>query len=293
MQVVVVADVATWRQDERGSTRTGKTVRQSVLNDEAPDGLSFRVLRSQFQPGEAASTTPRHHHAFQQVRWAEAGTVNYAPGQSIPAGDVAYFPRGTYYGPQMKDQGTSIAIQFGFEGEHQHGEGWDGFQAKARQELEARGEFRDGVYYDQDPETGAPRATDSIQAIYEERYRLRTGKRFVVPPEGYEEPILMHTGAFGYYDAGPGVQVKQLGCFFDHPGQNGDLRLSLIRLSGGGVHEFGPQRAQIAWSNAPGLTIDGKTYPELTYLYSPRGEKVGVSCAGDVELRVTELPRLD
>jgi hypothetical protein len=39
--------------------------------------------------------------------------------------------------------------------------------------------------------------------------------------------------------------------------------------------------------------IDGKTYPELTYVYIPRDEKVEVSSTATVELNVAEFPKLD
>jgi hypothetical protein len=261
--------------------------------EEGRDGLNFKVLRSQFQGGEDQSYTPRHHHGFQQIRWAEKGTVNYAPGEDIPEGDIAYFPRGAYYGPQHKDQGISIAVQFGFEGEHQHGPSWDAYAADARRRLEERGRFERGLYVEVDPATGEERENDSIQAIYEEQYFLRTGKKFVVPPEGYAAPILMHTRAFEYYQAGQGVELKHLGCFFDHPGPNGDLRFSMARLRQGGVHTLSADRAQLAWSKVAGLKMRGKSYPELTFLYSPRDEEAELCSEGRFEVMIIEFPRLD
>jgi hypothetical protein len=293
MEVVVAGEVPTWKQNKAGSVRPGATIRQWLFKEEAPDGLNFKVFRSQFQPGAAASTTPRHHHAFQQVRWAEAGEVNYAPGKNIPAGDVAYFPRGAYYGPQLKDRGISIALQLGFGGEHQHGRGWDSLQGQAMERLKARGSFENGVFVEIDPDTGERRENDSVQAVYEEQYAIQTGKKFVVPDEGYDEPILMHPAAFEYYEIAPGVEVKQLGCFFDHAGPNADLRLSMIRLTDGAAYTFGPERGQIAWTRDAGLVVDGKTYPELTYVYIPRDEKAEISSATTVELNIAEFPRLD
>lgn len=292
MDIVVAGEIPTWKQNETGSVRPGATVRQWLFTHEAADGLNFKMFRSQFQPGEAASTTPRHHHSFQQVRWAEAGQVNYAPGKNIPAGDVAYFPRGAYYGPQLKDQGISIALQIGFGNEHQHGKVWDELKPEAMKRLKARGTFENGVFVEIDPETGERHENDSVQAVYEEQYAIQTGKKFVVPDEGYDEPILMHSAAFEYYEVGDGVEVKHLGCFFDHGGPNADLRLSMVRLNGG-THEFGPERGQIVWTRDPGLVIEGRTYPELTYFYVPRDEKVEVSAETPVELNVAELPRLD
>src|SRR5262249_53441363 len=126
----------------------------------------------------------------------------------------------------------------------------------------------------------------------EEQYLLRTGRKFVVPPEGYATPILMHTRAFEYYQAAPGVELKHLGCFFDHPGPNGDLRFSMARLTDGGTYTLSDQRAQLAWSKAEGLQMSGKSYPELTFLYSPRDEQAELPAEG-VEVMIIEFPRLD
>lgn len=39
-----------------------------------------------------------------QIRWAYTGSVNHAPDRDIPAWDVAYFPRGVFYGAQHTDR---------------------------------------------------------------------------------------------------------------------------------------------------------------------------------------------
>ena len=131
MQVAVVSETPPDERNEAGRTlREAKTVRQSLLADDTPHGLNFTLNRTQWLPGENATTTPRHHHAFQQVRWSESGRLNYAPGRYINEGDLGYFPRGAWYGPQLRDEGVSITIQFGFHGEKQHGSlQWDRYQA--------------------------------------------------------------------------------------------------------------------------------------------------------------------
>lgn len=295
MKVVAVRDVPTWNQHETGSLRRGQTIRQSLLGDDAPDGFNFKVIRSQFQAGDGAHATPRHRHGFQQIRFAEVGPVNYAPDQNIPQGDIAYFPRGAYYGPQHKDGGISVAIQFGFGGEHQDtGESWGRYQEAALATLNAKGSFEDGTYVETDPVTGERRERDSIQAIYEARYEARTGEKFVVAPEGYEAPVLIHPAAFAYFDVSPGVQMKHLGCFFDHPGPLADVRISVVRLSGDGCHRLGPSRAHLAWSTTAGLKLDGgDPQPEHTYVYSPRDETVELSSSDSNEVFLVEFPRLD
>ncbi len=103
----------------------------------------------------------------------------------------------------------------------------------------------------------------------------------------------MHPDVFPYYQAGRGVEMKQLGRFFDHPGANADVRLSMLRLRDGGAYVFGSDRAQIAWTKSAGLHVDGSDYPDKTYIYVPRGEELKITGNGGVELHIVEFPRLD
>lgn len=274
--------------------RSGQSRQQLLFADETEDGLNFRCVRSMHLPGDEAFASPRHHHGFQQLRWAEKDSINFAPGQDIGEGELAYFPRGAWYGPQLKETGIGTTIQFGFHGESQFGPAWSEARKKAEASLEAAGTFADGIYTYTDQTTGETCQMDSVQALYEAQYEARyPGQKFSVPPEGYDAPILMHPEAFEYYRASPGVEVKHLGCFFDHPGENADVRLSMIRLSADGHFSFGADRAQLAWAKDAGLQIDDKTYPELTYIYVPRGETLVVAGDGGLEVHVLEFPRLD
>jgi len=294
MKIAVTAEVPADKKNVGEQLRTGTTIRQSLLADDTPDGLNFTVNRTEWLPDSRTNTTPRHHHAFQQIRWAESGSVNFAPDQDISERDIAYFPRGTWYGPQLRDQGISVTIQFGFHGEKQHGSSfWKRYEAEAMARLKARGTFQEGSYIEADPVTGEKQQRDAVQALYEEQYALHTNQKFVVPPEGYAAPILMHPAAFDYYTAAPGVEIKQLGRFYDHPGPDGDVALAMVRLSKGGTYIFDSRRAQVAWTITAGLQIDGKIYPEGTYLYIPRDERAVIASSDCVELYVVEFPRLD
>lgn len=294
MQISIVSETSPDRRNDAGKTlRDAKTIRQSLLAGDMPDGLTFTLNRTQWLSGENATSTPRHHHGFQQIRWSESGRLNYGPDQYIHEGDLAYFPRGAWYGPQLRDEGVSITIQFGFNGEKQHGSPmWDKYQAEALETLKANGSFVNGVYVDTDPETGETRERDSVEALYEVQYEMHTGEKFVVPAEGYDSAILMHPGAFAYYGADQGVEIKQLGSFYDHPGPSADVGFAMVRLSGG-TYVVDEERAQVVWSVNPGLVIEGKTYPEATYVFSPRSESVGLTSEGTVEFYVVTFPRLD
>jgi hypothetical protein len=294
MSVATAAEAPTREQNRPGyaSSRPGGMISQHLLEDDAADGLNFRFVRNQFRPGEQAFRSPRHHHAFQQIRFAEKGDLNYAPGKFITEGDIAYFPRGAYYGPQLKDNGISIAIQFGFGGEHQHGPRWERYRAGARARLEERGTIKDGVYIEIDPVTKEKRTRDAVEALYEAQYAAHTNQKFVIPAEGYDAPILMHTKAFQYSDVAPGVEIKRLGRFYDHAGPNADVRISIVRLSGGS-YVLGPDRAQLAWTIMAGLKVGDEVYPELACLHSKRDEEMTISGDDGVEAYIVDFPRLD
>jgi len=290
MQIVTVAAVAPMQQTE---LRPGATIRQSLLAEDASDGLNFRLFRSQYLSGAAAFESPRHRHAFQQVRWTESGSVNYGPGENIPEGDIAYFPRGAHYGPQRKDHGVGWLLQLGFNGEQQSGPKWDSLREPAIQRLKARGSIERGMFVERDAVSGKSIEMDIAQALYQERYTMHTNQQFVVPEPRYASPVLMHTQVFDYFPVKPGIEAKCLGRFFDYPGLHADLSISTMRFSGNASHGLAAERAQIGWAKQAGLRVGGETYPAMTCFYSPRFEEHAVSGVQGLEIFLLEMPRLD
>ncbi|QDC37251.1 hypothetical protein [Sphingobium fuliginis] len=288
MDVVITSEVPILNQTE---VRPGSTIRQVLLMGDTDDGLNFRLFRSQYQSGDGAFESPRHRHAFQQIRWTESGLVNYGPGQDIPANDIAYFPRGAYYGPQRKEESVGLLLQLGFHGEHQSGPRWDSIREEAVERLKQRGRFEDGTYIERDEGSGEERRKDAAQALYEERFAMHTNRPFVVPQPRYEQPVLMHVDAFEYYSLSAGVEVKQLGDFNDNSGAEANLRISALRFSGAGGTTLARGRGQVGWAKRPGLRIAGHTYPEMTCFYCPRGEEAELSGDPGVEVFIIELPQ--
>ena len=100
----------------------------------------------------------------------------------------------------------------------------------------------------------------------------------------------MHPDAFNYFDYAPNVKMKVLGRFYDQPGPEGDISIFLIKMSKGGKFTFRPERAQTAWALSSGLEIEGKAYPERTFIYSPKGEAGEMSCTDEIEIYAIEFP---
>lgn len=293
MKVVSAGAVDTNEENADGrSTRKGTYVGRRWFTRDEPDGLNFIFVRNEFHDESAAFETPRHRHTFAQVKFVEKGSSNYIPGHDIPEGSLGYFPRMGYYGPQSKSNCTSIGLQFGFHGEHQKGPVWEGYRAEAVRRLKARGTIGNGIYTDVDPVTGQTRVRDGVQAIYEEQYFMHTGQQLEFRPGRYEAPVLMHPQAYDWVSAGEGVEKRRLGVFFDHPGPNGDTRISMLRFNGGSF-TMPADRAQLTWTLAAGLVTDGQSNPELTGTFSPRGDQGTLSGEGGLEVFLLEFPRLD
>jgi hypothetical protein len=300
MKIVAFEDLAPRARDEdeqrrrTGSRDHGESEGRRTLAETAPDGLRFHLGRGIHKEGKASFKAPRHHHAFQQVRWCDTGRKNFAPDQFIEAGDVVYFPKGAYYGPEDKTGAyTGWSTQFGFGDQHQLGSDWEPFRREARHNLAANGVMAEGRYT---PNGGVE--MDGVEAVYAETVRLRSEGRekYVIPLEGYDAPIVMHPAAFAFYEIAPGVEVKRLGNFFDHPNENGDTRISIIRLAQGGVYKLKADRNQIGMATTAGLQVnsDNRVYQAQASYYSPLGETMELRGGQDgTEVYVVELPRQD
>jgi len=296
MQIGLVEDSETLDANAPDRLRNGAPNREfkRLLIDDAPDGFNFWFFRSAHRDvGEDGFKAPRHNHTFQQIQFIEEGERDWAPGQFITEGMLAYMPRGAYYGPQhVVSPVTAWGFQYGFGGELQRGDFWESHRAAALESLKARGKIENGLFIETDPATGKVTTRDAMDALYDERYFMVKGEHLVIPPARYEMPIIMKPENFTYYEAGPGVEVKQLGRFFDQDGPNGDVSMAVVRLSGG-VYPLRADRPQVAWTLSAGLEVEGRTLPERASVYSPRGEDGEISGKDGLEVFVVEFPRLD
>lgn len=296
MQVAVFDDIKSSDPNKGMQIRDGGANRdfRVLFKDDAPDGFNFWMGRvTHYDEGDDAFATPRHKHTFQQIKFAEKGNIDVFPGVYINQGDLGYFPKGAYYGPQHREKGpTSIGIQYGFNGEHQRGEVWESRRAEVLERLAARGRIENGLFIERNPATGETMTRDAVDAVYDERYRLLKGKPLVIPEPAYDAPIIIHPSNAIYYQAAPGVELKQLGRFFDQPGPNGDVSLSVARLSGGTL-ALSAERPQIAWTVSAGLKAGDRLCPGGAAVYSRRGEAGEISGDNGLEVFVVEFPRLD
>jgi hypothetical protein len=170
--------------------------------------------------------TPRHRHNFDQVRYCIEGTMNYAPGKDLKAGTAAYFPEGTYYGPQA-DTSHSLVLLLQMGGSA--GYGFMSYQQlhDGYERLCDLGQFERGVFTRESTD-GRKIRKDGYEAIWEHV----NGRDVEYPSPRYDEPIVFNPENFRWIPTRePGFDIKHLGTF----GERG-VAIGMIRCTKGSRH---------------------------------------------------------
>jgi hypothetical protein len=152
---------------------------------------------------------PRHRHNFDQVRYQIEGDFDFAADGVMKPGSIAYFPEGTYYGPQASAAANStLVLQFG--GASRSGYISPEQYEKAPAELSKHGTFAKGIYTRLKLD-GSKIHKDAYEAVWEEV----NGRALVYPRERYVRPVFMDPESFHWTPLAnrPGVSLKHLGQF--------------------------------------------------------------------------------
>jgi hypothetical protein len=166
--------------------------------------------------------SPRHRHNFDQVRYQLEGDFDFAADGVMKAGTVAYFPEGSYYGPQSSAaENSTLVLQFGGAS----GSGYispEQYEA-ASAELAKRGTFANGVYTRTNPD-GAKVNKDAYEAVWEQV----NGRPLVYPKQRYLRPVFMDPENFEWVDLDgtAGASCKQLGEFSERLTQIAFLKIN-------------------------------------------------------------------
>ena len=222
------------------------------------DGRIFHVTSGRYQ--RTSHSSPRHRHTFDQIRFVVEGRVKYGPLR-LESGDVAYFPAGTFYGPQelLSDEIFNCTIQT-------QGPEWGPFYTqadlfRATEALSERGHM--------DRATGQfvwsdGRQQDSFEAILEHT----TGGAVVYPQPRYHYPVQLRSRNFDWVGStSPGVERKPLATF-----NAGGPAIQLLRLHRGATLQAGsPENQQILMLASGTLRCDNQLLGPGTYVYCPAG----------------------
>jgi hypothetical protein len=201
----------------RGAEREFKT----LLTGEEGALDNFRLY---FVRQSGAVDIPRHKHNFDQIRMClEGDGQNFGRDKWIAAGELAYFPEGTPYGPEQSNSSRlSITLQFG--GASRNGFVGSARLQKAKAEMAEFGVFEKGIFKRVGQiAPGEKRNQDGYEAIWEHINK----HKLVYPKPRYGEPILFKPANFDWdvRDSEPGVATKAICTLSER-----QLQLSMMRL---------------------------------------------------------------
>jgi hypothetical protein len=269
-----------------GLGREGSSASKPFPLDSGVPGVRLEFTWRRYDKGYG---TPRHTHIFDQYRYNMTGKRQIKDG-FVEAGEVAFYPEGVYYGPQLQEEEcTGLGLQF---------QGLTGIRYLTHKELgDARkalsaegGTFKGGVYTKILPD-GRKINRDSHLACTE----YVTGHKVDFPKPRFDKPIVMKP------QGSPWIGDRKVaGLDHKHLGTFGGSGIRFMRLASGAkiparVEEDAEIRYLISGSIEYGgkTWLGGKTTEEGTYMFVQAGAEVGeIASKIGGEFYVIELPLL-
>jgi len=254
-----------------------------LLGEEGrPDNYRFTFNRWSDDKG-GGWPAPRHHHPFEQVRYAIEGDYTISKGNVMPPGWVAYFPESVYYGPQVKETNLRmVELQFGGP----TGLGYYSTRQRraAYDELIARGGTFEKGFYQWTDDAGNMHRQDSSEAVWEVAMDV---PKIVYPKPRYNSIILMDPDSFAWRKDAPGVGRKLLGVFTER-----ELRINLIQLDKGASFSIGEEPAnEIVFLTQGSLSYGNETYvPHAAFATSAGERPDSLVAAEQSEMLYVKLP---
>jgi quercetin dioxygenase-like cupin family protein len=269
------------------STRGGVIKFKTLLEGKEGRPDNYQLLLADTDP---SFKSPRHRHNFDQVRFALTGATNIGPKRNLEPGDLAYFPEGTYYGPQDQEevgkQSLTMVIQFG-------GPSGNGYMSMGQHDENARqmradGDFEGGIYKRHSPAADGRKNQDAYEAIWEHH----SGR-----PIEYQRPRFMDAIHFREPNfewlpvAGTqGVATKDIGSFTEK-----GVKVFFVQLKPGASHTLPaqPQQQLLFVRSGTGQFGNkaGEWFEHTAADISP-GESVGMTATTLTEAMVLVFPRI-
>ena len=228
--------------------------------------FTLRVLRLK------GFEAPRHRHVFSQVRYMMRGDFNYAPGRNILEGQVGFFPKYTYYGPELDTNCDVLLLQYG------KGYLLDQQRRHAMQVLRANGgmEQRESLALDKETTTDQP---DNVARMYE----LIHGKPLEYGAAAYDEPVIMDPKSFPWRPLTPGVDVRSLGVLGTDA-----VEIKFLRFESGASTQLQGSYADMITVLSGGLRANGEVVTSSAF--SPKDEAPQLQAEGATEILVVRIP---
>ncbi len=276
MRIINIDDVP---MVERPNIRGGTLLSRRLLTGEPGTPGNFSLQLS----STPTYFSPRHRHNFDQVRFQIAGDFDFSTDGVMKPGSVAYFPEGTYYGPQQCDNGSeTLVLQFG-------GASRSGYLSaeeyeRAASELASRGAFSNGVYTRLKPDGGKINK-DAYEAVWEQV----NGRPLEYPGQRYLRPVFMDPENFAWLPVAdqPGASCKRLGEFSELR-----TRLSLYKIAPGASLALADHSIYFVASGSGAAA--GKPFRPHATIHVGAGEQgsATASASDPVELLHIGLPHL-
>lgn len=265
----------------RGGTIGFKTLLEG--REGSPDNYQLLLADT-----DVSFKSPRHRHNFDQFRLSVEGPTNIGPRRNLEQGDLAYFPEGTYYGPQNQEEtgrnSVCMVVQFG-------GPSGNGYMSRRQlhdghAELSAVGQFEAGVYRRNEPAADGRRNQDAYEAVWEHK----NGRAITYSKPRFLDPVHLRGDNFDWTalaDA-PGVHVKHLGSFTEKA-----VGASALRLAAGASHriEAQPQLRLLFVLDGSGLAAPGQPFSRHTAIELLGGESLNLQAETATEAVLMALPR--
>ena len=227
--------------------------------------------------------SPRHRHAWDQVRLCLEGAIPIGRDMKIDAGQVGYFPEGVHYGPQEGGPDRIVLLlQIGGAS----GLGYlspDQLRA-GRERLLSEGVFEQGVFRRTQAE--GKKNEDGYEAIW----RLVTGQPLSYPKPCYKAPVIMRPEGFAWREADgvSGVRRRSLGTF---PERGLSLELLAIEAAATYMAAAAATRRLIFMCAGEGLCDAGPYFAHSAVRLEP-GEHASFAAKAATELFVLTVPLL-
>jgi hypothetical protein len=228
--------------------------------------------------------SPRHRHAWDQVRFCLEGAIPIGKDRALHAGEVGYFPEGVPYGPQAGGPDRIVLLlQFG-------GASGLGYLSarqlrEARQALASEGVFEGGVF--RRTSGDGQKNLDAYEALW----RHVTGRPIDYPRSGYDAPVVIQPDSLAWreIEGAPGVRRKALGHFPERR-----LSLDLIDLQPGSEHVEAISAAlRLVFVRGGEGRCDGAPYHAGSAIRLAPGEAAVFAAAAPTELFVITVPPME
>ena len=264
----------------RGGTIEFKTMLEG--REGAPDNYQLLLANT-----DLTFQSPRHRHNFDQLRYSLEGSTNIGPKRNLEQGDLAYFPEGTYYGPQVQQEvgqtSLSMVIQFG-------GPCGNGYMSRKQMEegfatLSELGKFEAGVFKRAMPAPDGRINQDAYEAIWENQ----NGRPVTYSKPRFLDPIHFREQNFDWQPVAghTGVQTKAIGSFTEK-----GIRVFFLQLQPGASYTLPPDNPiQILFvKDGTGRLDSGATWSRHTAIELAPGEGVVMQATALTEVVVLGMP---